>query len=119
MFLLKLRGNISIDINQSPFLLLTFKDDIRIDIQDTSILDLINDDKEEKFNFFKLFGNIREFAKSLKHQDKTIIISVKGKDVVILGKNAHPSLSKIVSKSDDIEIKSIFGLAKISFEILD
>ncbi len=120
MFLLNLSGSISIDINNSPFLLIVFKDEIRIDIRDESIFNLLDSQhKDKKINFWHIFGDIREFAKLLSDKNITIIFSIKGKDVVILGKNASPSLSTIISKSKNIEIKNVLKLAKITFDALD
>ena len=37
----------------------------------------------------------------------TIAFSRKGKEAIILGKEAKPTVSKMVSRSDDVEIKSV------------
>lgn len=114
-----IKGNISIDIDQKSFLSIHFNDVIRVNIEDLSVFDLLETDNEEKTNFWNLFKNVRSFAKTLRQNNKTIVLSVHGKEAIILGKEAHPSLSKIVTKSDDIEFKNIIELSKLSFEILE
>ncbi len=116
---MRFKGSISIDVNQSQFLSVEFKDEIRIDIKDESILDLLgNDDKDKKLNFRSIFNDVREFAKYLTDKSLTAIISIKGKNVIILGKKARPSLSKIITKSDNIEFKNISHLGRFSLRVL-
>lgn len=116
---MQIKGNVSIDIDNKSFLSIHFNDVIKINIKDLSLFDLLETDKEEQLNFWNLFKNVRSFAKTLRQNNKTIILSVNGKDAIILGKEAHPSLSKIITKSDDIEFKNILELSKLSFEILE
>ena len=44
----------------------------------------------------------------------TIAFSRKGKEAIILGKEAKPTVSKMVSRSDDIEIKSVREVSRFS-----
>ena len=57
--------------------------------------------------------------KTLKNKKLTIILMVKGKETLIIGEKAKPSISQILSKSKNIEIKSVLETAKLSKEILD
>jgi hypothetical protein len=43
----------------------------------------------------------------------TITVSRKGKEAIILGKEAKPTVSKLVSRSDDMQIKSVKETAKL------
>lgn len=122
MFLLNIRGSISIDFNESPLLSLDFKEDIIIDFKDTSFFDLIdmgNDTTNNKPNIWDMINNARDFAENLKNKKLTIILSIKGKETIIIGEKAKPSISQILSKSKNIQIKSVLETAKISKEILD
>jgi hypothetical protein len=51
----------------------------------------------------------KEFAQKLTDNDMTIVLSRKGKEAIILGKDAKPTVSKLVSRSDDVQIKSVRG----------
>ncbi len=49
----------------------------------------------------------REFAKKLTDNDITISFLRRGKEAITLGKDAKPRLSKIITRSDDVQINSI------------
>ena len=118
---MNIRGNISIDFNQTPLLSVDFKDEILIDIKDTSIFDLIemDGDKKDESSFWDVLHNARDIAEDLKNRHITIILSIRGKETLILGEKAKPSISQILSKSKHIEIKNVIQAAKISKELLD
>ncbi|HEY6534481.1 MAG TPA: hypothetical protein VIY08_01525 [Candidatus Nitrosocosmicus sp.] len=118
---MNIRGNISIDFNQTPLLSVDFKDEVLIDIKDTSIFDLIEMDgnKKDDSSFWDVLHNARDFAEDLTNRHITIILSVRGKETLVLGEKAKPSISQILSKSKHIEIKNVFQAAKISKELLD
>jgi hypothetical protein len=117
VFFLNIRGNISIDFNESPLLSLAFKEDIVIDVLDLSFFNLVETD--ETLSFWDLIKDARELAKILKEHKMTVILNIKGKETLILGEKAKPSISQILSKSKDIEIKNIIQTAKMSKEVLD
>ena len=117
MFFLNIRGNVSIDFNESPLLSLVFKEDIVIDVLDLSFFNLVETD--ETLSFWDLIKDAREFAKILKENKMTVVLNIKGKETLILGEKAKPSISQILSKSKDIEIKNIIQTAKMSKEVLD
>jgi len=114
---LNIRGNIRIDYNESPLLSLEFKDDIIIDVKDTSIFDLIETDS--KLSFMDIIHDARDVAKVLRDNHLTAIVNIKGKETLILGEKAKPSISQIISKSKDIQIKNVIEAAKISKEVMD
>ena len=121
MLFLNIRGNISADFNETPLLSIDFKEEIIIDVKDTSFFDLIElDDKiDDKTSFWDLIHDARDFAEVLKNNKITIILNIKGKETLIIGEKAKPSFSQILSKSKNIEIKSVIEAAKLSKEILD
>ena len=52
-------------------------------------------------------------VKKLTDNNMTIVHSRKGKEAIILSKEAKPSVSKLISRSDDMQIKSyILGKVK-------
>ena len=60
---------------------------------------------------------IPKFANKLTDNDMTIVLSRKGKEAIILGKEAKPTVSKIVSRSDDIQIKSLREVRKLGSDL--
>ena len=63
---------------------------------------------------FDKLNTAREFAQKLTDNDMTIAFSRKGKEAIILGKEAKPTVSKMLSRSDDVEIKSVRELSRFS-----
>lgn len=58
-------------------------------------------------DIFTKLSEAREFAEKLKKQDITLRISHKGKMVMKLGKEANPKLSRLITRSDAVEITDI------------
>jgi hypothetical protein len=45
------------------------------------------------------------------------VVFRKGKEALILGKEANPTVSKIISGSDDLQIKSVIESSKLINDI--
>ena len=58
-------------------------------------------DKDEMILSFS-----RKFAHYLTINDVTLSISRKGEEAITIGKEAKPTLSKLLTRSDDVQIKS-------------
>lgn len=59
----------------------------------------------------------KEFAQKLTDNEMTIVLSRKGKEAIILGKEAKPTVSKLVSRSDDVQIKSVREVTKLGSDL--
>jgi hypothetical protein len=124
-FPLNMRGNILVELNEKPLLSIDFKEEtvIEMDVKDTSLFDLIEIDSLSSNSDVKSFWDIlhiaRDFADTLKEKQVTIVLSVKGKETLIIGEKAKPSILQILSKSKNIEIKSVKEIAKLSKKVLD
>ena len=89
--------------------------EIKLDIIDPSIFEsllaILRDNKIIKDNkitdFFKYIREAKEFSHKLSENELTVSILNKGKNAITLGKNANPSLSKLITRSDDIQINSL------------
>jgi hypothetical protein len=96
------------------------KSDLSIDIEEHGdrllAAGLVHDD-EEKVGLLNRLSNAKEFADCLANNDLTLSVLYKGKEVMILGKNAKPKVSKLVTRSNHIEIKSLRGLRKLDREL--
>jgi hypothetical protein len=123
-----MRGNILVEFNEKPLLSIDFKEEtvIEMDVKDTSLFDLIEIDysnnsssNSDNKSFWDVLHNARDFADALKEKQLTIVLSVKGKETLIIGEKAKPSISQILSKSKNIEIKSVKAVAKLAKEVLD
>jgi hypothetical protein len=61
----------------------------------------------------------KEFAKCIKNSNLTLSILYKNKEIIVIGKEAKPKLSKIISRSNDIQIKNIRKLKRFDSELLN
>ena len=59
----------------------------------------------------------RNFAHTLSENNMTLILLRKGKEAMILGKEAKPTLSKIISGSDDLQVVSVIESSKLIGDI--
>ena len=69
-----------------------------------------------------LFDKLRtatEFAQKLTDNGITLSLLRKGKEAITLGEGARPSLSRILTKSDDIQVNSIKESAKLKNDFDD
>jgi hypothetical protein len=120
-----MRGNILVELNEKPLLSIYFKEEtvIEMDVKDTSLFNLIelynNSTSKSDKSFWDVLHNARYFAQTLKEKHLTISLSVRGEETLIIGEKAKPSISQILSKSKNIEIKSVKALAKLATKVLD
>ena len=69
---------------------------------------------EEEKDFIDILLDIpKEFTQKLTDNNMTIVLSRKGKEAIILGKEAKPTVSKLISRRDDMQIKSVREIAKL------
>ena len=105
-------------------------EDSRDDLMDSksNSVDKIKDKLDTAKEFFHLFTDteasifdqlkiVKDFAVRLSDNNITIALYRKGKEAIILGKDANPSLSKLISGSDDLQIKSVTESSKLISEI--
>ncbi len=79
---------------------------------------LIDEDYDgEKLGLLDRLSNARRFANSLVNNDLTLSLLYDGKEVMILGKDAKPKLSRIVTRSSHIQIKNLQTLRKLDKEL--
>jgi hypothetical protein len=69
--------------------------------------------KNSERDFIDILDIPKEFTQKLTDNNMTIILSRKGKKAIILGKEAKPTVSNLISKIDDMQIKSIREIAKL------
>jgi hypothetical protein len=119
-------GSIRVDVDNQTAIELNGhskgKNDVSINIEEdgdrliTAVL-VDQDDEEEKLGLLDRLSSARQFANSLANNDLTLSVLYKGKEVMILGKNAKPKLSKLVTRTSRIQIKSLRRLRKLDQEL--
>ena len=60
----------------------------------------------------------KKFAHYLTINGVTLSISRKGKEAITIGKEAKPTLSRLLTRSDDVQIKSTVEAAKLTDDVL-
>jgi hypothetical protein len=63
-----------------------------------------SDDETDLFDKLK---TAKEFVQKLTDNGMTISFLRRGKEAITLGKDAKPTLSKIITRSDDVQINSV------------
>jgi hypothetical protein len=74
--------------------------------------------KDTEKDFIDLLDIPKEFTQKLTDNNLTIILSRKGKEAIILGKEAKPTISKLISRSDDMQIKSLKEVTKLGSDLI-
>ena len=73
----------------------------------------------EYTDLFDKLKTASEFGRMLSDRGVTRSFSRQGKEAVRLGKNVRPTLSKLVSKSDDVQVSSLRHLARLKGDLKD
>jgi hypothetical protein len=72
-------------------------------------------DKESSFQ--QQLDLAKNFAHILTENNVTLVLMRKGKEAMIMGKEAKPTLSKIISGSDDLQVVSVIESSKLIGDI--
>jgi hypothetical protein len=122
-----MNGSIKIAINNNASLKIESADkNIKLDITDPSFFEIaIETLKDNKANlkdnkitdFFKYIKEAKEFAHKLSENELTLSILNRGENAITLGKNANPKFSKLITRSDDIQIDSVRKSFKLASDI--
>jgi hypothetical protein len=71
----------------------------------------------EEIGLFDKLKTAKEFAQKLTDNGLTIAFLRKGKDAISLGKDAKPTLSRLITRSDDIQIDSIKEITNLKRDL--
>ena len=88
---------------------------VRLDLLEPTFFSVPND----QTGLFDKLRTAAEFAQKLTDNGITFSLSRKGKEAITLGKEARPSLSRIITKSNDIQVNSIKESAKLKDDFDD
>jgi hypothetical protein len=68
-------------------------------------------------NLFEQLSIVKKFAEKLSDNNVTVVLLRKGKEAIVIGKDANPTLSRLLSRSDDVQIKSVTESSKLVGDI--
>ena len=89
------------------------KDKINVDLLEPMLFRTPDDET----GLFDKLNTAKEFAQRLTDNGMTLSFLRRGKKALILGKDAKPSLSKIITRSDNIQIDSIKESGKLKSDL--
>jgi hypothetical protein len=73
----------------------------------------------EEIGLFDKLKTAKEFAQKLTDNGLTMSFLRKGKDAISLGKDAKPTLSRLITRSDDIQIDSVKEITNLKRDLKD
>lgn len=86
---------------------------LAVDLLDPTVFRL----PEDTTGLFDKLKTASEFARKLSDNGVTLSVLRKGKEAVRLGKDARPTLSKMVTRSDDIQLNSVREAVKLKGDL--
>jgi hypothetical protein len=115
--LLKLpKGSVTIKSDGQPAFSLQFKgDNVSLDIIDTSFFDFADD--ADNIGLFSKLKTAKKFAQFLNDNHLTFTILRKGKEALSLGYETRPTLSRLITRSNNIQIDSVKEIAKLKHDM--
>jgi hypothetical protein len=103
-------GTFTIEFAEEPAAKIAIDDgNIVVDLLEPKIFRLPGDETR----LFDKLKTATEFGRKLADNSVTLSFLRKGKEAIILGKDARPTLSKILTRSDDIQMSSLGEFTKL------
>lgn len=107
-------GTLAISFENKPAVKIAIKNGtLAVDLLEPTIFRI----SEDETGLFDKLKTASEFARKLSDNGVTLSFLRKGKEAMLLGKDARPTLSKIVTRSDDIQLKSAREFAKLKGDL--
>ena len=107
-------GKITVSANDVEAIQISAENNnIDLKIKDKEIIKQLIQGGTGNTSLRQLLNMLKEMAKELKEEEITITVSYNDDVVVTLGSKARPTLSKLVTRSDNIEINSLRRLLQL------
>ncbi len=112
----KSNGQLNILIKDNPALSITLGSNIELNIHDAAIFAGIGNDKSD-VSLFDRLKTAQKLGEILNSNGLSISVLRKGKKAFTIGRDATPTISSIITGSDDIQIDSITQAARLGKDI--
>ena len=107
-------GMLAISFENKPAVKIAISDGaLAVDLLEPTIFRIPEDDT----GLFDKLKTASEFGRKLSDNGVTLSFLRKGKEAVRLGKEARPTFSKMVTRSDDIQLNSAREFAKLKEDL--
>ena len=113
----KSSGRLNILIKDHPALSISLGSNIQLNFHDAAIFDGVGSDKSDVSLFDKL-KTAQKLGEILNSNGLSISVLRKGKKAFTIGREATPTISSILTGSDDIHIDSLTQAAKLGKDII-
>jgi len=112
----RVQGKISIDIQDERVLSISLDGNrVLLDVSDASIFGTAESDSN--LGLFEGLKTAKKLGETLDSKGITLSILRKGKKALSLGRDAKPTLSTLVTGTDDIQVDSIRQVTKLGKDI--
>lgn len=113
----KSSGSVNILIKNNPAISISLGSNIQLNIHDAATFDGVGIDKSDLSLFDKL-KTAQKLGEILNRNGLSLSVLRKGKKAFTIGRDATPTISSILTGSDDIHIDSITQAAKLGKDII-
>jgi hypothetical protein len=113
-------GSVKINVDNSPAIAIYVEKHgkkISLDLTEPNLLLMLRDENNEDVSIFDKLKIAKEFAHKLTDSGLTLSVLRNGKDALTLGEEAKPTLSRIITRSEDIQVDSVMQSSKLRGEI--
>lgn len=113
----KSNGKLNILIKDNPAFSITLGSNIELNIHDAAIFAGVGNEKSE-MSLFDRLKTAQKLGEILNSNGLSISVLRKGKKAFTIGRDATPTISSILTGSDDIQIDSVTQAAKLGKDIV-
>lgn len=113
-------GSIKIDVDSTPVVSVAVEQQgkkLCVDFTEPNLLLKVQNKNSESISIFDELKIAKEFAQKLTDYGMTLSVLRNGKEAITLGDEARPTLSRIITRSDDIQIDSVVQSSKLKGEM--
>lgn len=93
------------------------REKINLDFIHPTIIQVAETENGTRAGLFDKLKMAKEFSQKLTDNGLTLSFLRKGKEAITLGKEANPTLSKFITRSDDIQVDSVRESIKLGREL--
>ena len=110
------QGKITIDVQDKQVLSVSLEGNrVVLDVSDASIFDTAESDSS--IGLFDGLKTAKKLGETLNSKGITLSILRKGKKALSLGRDAKPTLSTLVTRTDDIQVDSVRQVTKLGKDV--
>jgi hypothetical protein len=112
----RIQGKININLEEKQILSVSLEGNrVLLDVSDASIFGIAETDNS--IGLFEGLKTAKKLGETLNSKGITLSILRKGKKALSLGRDAKPTISTLVTRTDDIQVDSVRQVTKLGKDI--